>query len=196
MENFFVNPALAASGAALVASPIIIHLINRLRFRRVRFAAMEFLLQSQQKNRRRILIEQLLLLLLRILIVLAIMLLIARLILSQTVLSLLRGTAQAHHLIIIDDSGSMQALAGQEDESAFKKAKEMARKLAERGVKDPGTQNFTVLLLSSPRKALFREETANPEFVRRLRSKLDDPFEKTLLHTVRGMGYVLEDRAP
>ncbi len=31
--------------------------------------------------------------------------------------------------------------------------------------------------------------------VRRLRSKLDDPFEKKLLHTVRGMGYVLEDRA-
>ncbi|MDP3857750.1 MAG: heavy metal response regulator transcription factor [Stagnimonas sp.] len=31
--------------------------------------------------------------------------------------------------------------------------------------------------------------------VRRLRSKLDDPFETKLLHTVRGMGYVLEDRA-
>lgn len=30
--------------------------------------------------------------------------------------------------------------------------------------------------------------------VRRLRSKLDDGFEKPLLHTVRGMGYVLEPR--
>lgn len=30
--------------------------------------------------------------------------------------------------------------------------------------------------------------------VRRLRMKLDDPFETKLLHTVRGMGYVLEDR--
>jgi len=30
--------------------------------------------------------------------------------------------------------------------------------------------------------------------VRRLRAKLDDPFEKKLLHTVRGMGYVLESR--
>lgn len=30
--------------------------------------------------------------------------------------------------------------------------------------------------------------------VRRLRSKLDDPFARRLLHTVRGMGYVLEDR--
>ena len=31
--------------------------------------------------------------------------------------------------------------------------------------------------------------------IRRLRSKIDDPFETKLLHTVRGMGYVLEDRA-
>ena len=30
--------------------------------------------------------------------------------------------------------------------------------------------------------------------IRRLRSKLDQPFERPLLHTVRGMGYVLEDR--
>ena len=31
--------------------------------------------------------------------------------------------------------------------------------------------------------------------VRRLRSKLDEPFDSKLLHTVRGMGYVLEERA-
>ena len=31
--------------------------------------------------------------------------------------------------------------------------------------------------------------------VRRLRAKLDDPFTHKLLHTVRGMGYVLEDRS-
>jgi two-component system copper resistance phosphate regulon response regulator CusR len=30
--------------------------------------------------------------------------------------------------------------------------------------------------------------------VRRLRSKVDDPFAKKLIHTVRGVGYVLEDR--
>ena len=32
--------------------------------------------------------------------------------------------------------------------------------------------------------------------VRRLRNKLDAPFERSLLHTMRGMGYVLEDRVP
>lgn len=32
--------------------------------------------------------------------------------------------------------------------------------------------------------------------IRRLRNKLDAPFEHVLLHTVRGMGYVLEERQP
>jgi two-component system copper resistance phosphate regulon response regulator CusR len=31
--------------------------------------------------------------------------------------------------------------------------------------------------------------------VRRLRAKADDPFERKLIHTVRGVGYVLEERA-
>jgi two-component system copper resistance phosphate regulon response regulator CusR len=31
--------------------------------------------------------------------------------------------------------------------------------------------------------------------VRRLRAKIDDPFEKKLVHTVRGFGYVMEERA-
>ena len=30
--------------------------------------------------------------------------------------------------------------------------------------------------------------------MRRLRSKVDDPFERKLIHTVRGVGYVVEDR--
>jgi len=32
--------------------------------------------------------------------------------------------------------------------------------------------------------------------VRRLRSKVDDPFDTKLIHTVRGIGYVLEARTP
>jgi two-component system copper resistance phosphate regulon response regulator CusR len=31
--------------------------------------------------------------------------------------------------------------------------------------------------------------------VRRLRAKVDDPFERRLIHTVRGFGYVLEERS-
>ncbi|MDX1901972.1 MAG: heavy metal response regulator transcription factor [Gammaproteobacteria bacterium] len=31
--------------------------------------------------------------------------------------------------------------------------------------------------------------------IRRLRQKVDDPFEKKLIHTIRGMGYLLEERS-
>ncbi|HWI15990.1 MAG TPA: winged helix-turn-helix domain-containing protein, partial [Burkholderiales bacterium] len=31
--------------------------------------------------------------------------------------------------------------------------------------------------------------------IRRLRAKVDDPYPRKLIHTMRGMGYVLEDRA-
>ena len=52
--QFFLNPAFVLPGAALVSVPILIHILSRLRYKRVRFAAMEFLLESEELNRRRI----------------------------------------------------------------------------------------------------------------------------------------------
>ena len=41
----------------------------------------------------------------------------------------------------------------------------------------------------------FHTETNMVEVaVRRLRAKIDDPFSPKLLHNVRGLGYVLEER--
>ncbi|MCM3061029.1 winged helix-turn-helix domain-containing protein, partial [Bacillus subtilis] len=31
--------------------------------------------------------------------------------------------------------------------------------------------------------------------IKRLRAKIDNAYEKKLIHTIRGMGYVLEDRS-
>src|SRR5437764_4077813 len=102
MLQLFLNPYTMVAGAALVSSPIIIHLINRMRYRRVRWAAMEFLLKSQKRNRRRIIIEQIILLLLRILLVLLIGFLLARF------LGALAGPQQnTVHGVIIDDTPSM-----------------------------------------------------------------------------------------
>src|SRR5207249_12189294 len=78
MYELFLNPANMVIGGALISSPIIIHLINRMRFQRVRWAAMEFLLKSQKRNRRRLIIKQLILLALRILLVHLAGLLLAR----------------------------------------------------------------------------------------------------------------------
>ena len=68
--------------------------------------------------------------------------------------------------------------------------------------------NLLVLLLRRQGEVLSRTEIAEQVWdmnfdsatnvidvaIRRLRAKLDAPFERTLLHTVRGMGYVLEAR--
>ena len=45
---------LRAADDALVSAPVIIHLINRMRFRRVKWAAMEFLLKAQKRMRRKL----------------------------------------------------------------------------------------------------------------------------------------------
>ncbi|RLS51896.1 MAG: VWA domain-containing protein [Planctomycetota bacterium] len=143
----FLNPALFWPGLALVSLPIIIHLINRLRYRTVRFAAMEFLFASEQKNRRRVLIEQMLLLLARILLVLLILALVGRLILDPRHLSLFQG-AKTHHVVLLDDSGSMRDQVG--EGSAFDQAKIVLRDIIAQGADRPGTQRITVVMLSNP----------------------------------------------
>src|SRR5438034_11799602 len=99
MYELFLNPANMVIGGALISSPIIIHLINRMRFKRIRWAAMEFLLKSQKRNRRRLIIEQLILLALRILIVLLLGFILGRLVWgAQT------AGQSAMHYVILDDS--------------------------------------------------------------------------------------------
>jgi hypothetical protein len=171
IASHFLNSAFVLPGLALASVPIIIHLLNRLRYKKVRFAAMEFLLQSQQRNKRRLMMEQLLLLLLRVLIVLGIVALIARMVLDPTQLSLFRGT-QSHHLVLLDDSASMQQRWG--ETTAFDEGLEIVRRLASEGAKRPDTQKFTLIRLSRPREALFTERDVNEGLVTELDTKLEN----------------------
>lgn len=168
--NHFFNPALLAGGAALIALPVIIHLINRLRYRRVRFAAMEFLLQSQQRNRRRILMEQLLLLLMRMAIVACVVLLIARLILDPSEMSLFRG-AKSHHVVLLDDSGSMRERWA--ETSAFQEALGVVNQLISEGARRPDTQSFSLLRLSRPEQPFASQRDVNDALTLEMATKLD-----------------------
>src|SRR5437762_3763520 len=96
--DFLAHPWYMAAGGAAASLPILIHLINRMRFKRIRWAAMEFLLKSQKRNRRRLIIEQLILLLLRILLVLLAGFLVARF------LPVGAGQRGATHVIVVDDT--------------------------------------------------------------------------------------------
>src|SRR3954467_9120506 len=123
----FLNPYTMVAGAALVSSPILIHLINRMRFRRVRWAAMEFLLKSQKRNRRRLIIEQLILLFLRILLVLLAAFLVARFV-GELLAS--EGTGSTH-LVVLDDTFSMgdRSAEANHPPTALESAKEQILKL-------------------------------------------------------------------
>src|SRR3954466_9592421 len=132
MESLFTHPLTMAAGAALVSAPVIIHLINRMRFRRVRWAAMEFLLKAQKRMRRKLILEQLLLLLLRCLLVFLAGVLFARFL----GFSPLQGkeTRATAHVVILDDSPSMadgwRAEDGQLTDAFEQAKKELGEKIA------------------------------------------------------------------
>src|SRR5947209_12026845 len=127
MFELFLNPAYLAAGSALVSLPILIHLINRMRFKRIRWAAMEFLLKSQKRNRRKLIIEQLILLALRCLLVLLAGLLLARFQLSGG------SGAGSYHYVVIDDTPSMgdQWRIGEVKHTSLEAAKDEVERLAD-----------------------------------------------------------------
>ena len=95
----FLNPLLLWA-IPLAALPVIIHLLNRRRFTRVPWAAMEYLLAAMKRNRKRLRMEQWLVLLLRTLAVLFLILLVAR---PQLEGGGLIGV-QKHHVVLLNDS--------------------------------------------------------------------------------------------
>src|SRR5437763_9644893 len=103
----FVTPAFAIAGVALAAVPIIIHILNRRRYRTVQWAAMDFLLRAMKKNRRRLRFEHWLLLAVRCCVLGLLGLALARpLACDQKSLAGL-STRSGLHVLVIDNSYSM-----------------------------------------------------------------------------------------
>ena len=120
----FLNPMLLWA-LPLAAVPIVIHILNRRRFHRVPWAAMEFLLKAMKRNRKRLRMEQWLVLLLRTLAVLLLALLVSR---PQLGGGALFG-ARTHHVVLLDDSASMLQQSG--STNLFERARDRLRSLAE-----------------------------------------------------------------
>lgn len=157
LSQWFVHPALLG-GLALLAVPIIIHLIHRFRFKRVRWAAMEFLLDSQRRNRRRLLLEHLILLLLRCALMALVVFLVARPQTGGRLARMLAGGEKTQHIVILDDSFSMgQAIdtvppATEETSggTAFDAATSAVSDLVRRLAQQPGAHVLTLIRTSSP----------------------------------------------
>jgi hypothetical protein len=169
LSQYFLNPAFFLPGAALVLLPILIHILSRLRYRRVRFAAMEFLLESEELNRRRILLEQLLQLFLRILAILLITLLIARLLLDPGRLLMLRG-ASRHHVVLLDDTLSLRERDG--DSNLFQRSLSTLETMLVEGVRQSGSARVTILPLSDPRRPIISDRVLDSAFVQELIPRL------------------------
>ena len=93
--------------APLVALPILIHLLNRIRYRRVRWAAIDFLLTTERRAVRRARLRQLLLMALRVLLLAAALGALAQPIFRGSLASLLGGSRQV--AVALDASASMAA---------------------------------------------------------------------------------------
>ncbi|HUS64325.1 MAG TPA: BatA domain-containing protein, partial [Kofleriaceae bacterium] len=114
-------------GVLGVALPIVIHLIGRRRAKRVRFAALDFLLGSDRKVKRRLRLRELLLLLARVLACLAVPLALAKPFTACEARGpqVSRGPQAA--VLIIDNS--FAATYEDDDESLLARSRERARKI-------------------------------------------------------------------
>ena len=107
----FLHPSIAWFAAGLAPVPLIIHLINRRRYRVQRWAAMAFLLRAQRRSTRRIRLERWLLLAIRTLIVILVPLALARPMLRSTALTAGLTGVSIRRILMIDHSLSTAAPA-------------------------------------------------------------------------------------
>src|SRR5262249_48623147 len=111
-------------GLALGSAPILIHLLNRRRYKETQWAAMRFLLEAVRKNSRRLRIEQLLLLIVRTLLLILLVVAMAQPVVEQLGAFFQPGQP-AHKILVIDASFSMGLQA--RESSLFDRAREAAR---------------------------------------------------------------------
>jgi len=155
----FVNPLLLM-GAAAASAPIIIHLLNRRRFKVVNWAAMEFLLASSRRNFRRVRLQEIILLVLRTLVLLLVALALARPFMSGAAAVL--GGSQRYVVMVIDNSFSMGYSGGSPRpyDEAVAAAGRLLDTLNEGDV-------VSLVALSDRARPLVREPSLDIETVRR-----------------------------
>ncbi len=157
----FVHPAIAAGALGCGLIPVVIHLINRRRHRRVPWAAMAFLLAANRRSARRMWIEQWLLLAARVLLIMLLGWTVARPYLPASAF-LSAGSQRLHRVIVLDNSGSMNAVAS-EGQSRFEQAKLFAEQLlASFNARDA----VSLVTLGEPAEAVIAHAAYDHRFVR------------------------------
>ncbi len=168
----FVNPLLVG-GLALIAVPILIHILSRRRFRVVEWGAMQFLLEAERENRKRVQFEQWLLLLLRCLAMALLALLLARPFVQPGFVATLLGAKSAvHRYVLIDDSASMgyRGSSVRDFDLLMESTERLLAWLRSEAPNDP----VTVLTTSDPATPVIEAQTLSKLSMDDLRSRLRD----------------------
>ncbi|WP_442506415.1 BatA domain-containing protein [Novipirellula sp. SH528] len=137
----FLYPALTI-GFLFVAVPLLVHLINMLRHRRQKWAAMDFLLASYRKQKKWIRLRQLLLLLARLAVAAVLIAMLCGWNGGGQILGVLGGTT-THHVVVLDDSYSMGDASG--GTTAYARALQALQELTRRLATDDGNHQLTVM---------------------------------------------------
>ena len=171
----FSHPALLW-GLLIAGVPVLIHLINMFRHRRVPWAAMEFLLISQRRNRTWVLLKQLILLLMRMAAMAAVVLMLAQPRLPTQWGRFWDGR-RVHHIVLLDDSYSMTDHDGAV--VAFDRAKAAAEHIGVEAARSPHSQSFTLIRFSQAAdskrgKPDILDEPVAGDFTKRLSDRLKD----------------------
>ena len=166
-----IHPWLLGLGAALMSVPIIIHLLNKRKFKIVDWAAMEFLLDADRRNRRRIRLENLILLLLRCLAVLLLGFLVARPFLSRSITSGWVDAPRFERIVMLDDSLSMEVRSG--NQSALEAAKESVHQLVDSLVESSADETFTLFVMSDPKEPLLNAKRVTGESIAEIKGIVD-----------------------
>jgi hypothetical protein len=170
----FVHPALLA-GIGLASVPLIIHLLNRQRYKPMPWAAMRFVLAAYRRTRRRARLENLLLLLLRMAAIALLALAISRPFTGSR--SPLAGLAESRRdvVLVLDASASTGYRAGVEStfERIVARAKEIVLAL-------DGTRDDRVRLLvagAQPRLIAWRRPDEALSVIATLDAPTDEPLD-------------------
>lgn len=175
LGGFMLNPALAMLGVAAIASPILIHLLNKRKFRKVEWAAMDFLLEADKKNRRRVRLENLILLLLRCLACILIGLLLARPINQLKLMAGLMNEEEFERIVLLDDSISM--LVENDSKTSMDNAKESLVQFV-RGLASTGHKElFTLYLASNPTQPVYGPAQIDTRTAEEIAADIEDEVQ-------------------
>lgn len=159
----FLNQSLLW-GAAAFTIPLIIHILNRSRFKTIEWGAMHLLDSVVKVNHRRFRIDQLILLLIRCAIPILLAFCLARPVLTGA--EALLGQSPVSLILLIDDSYSMQT-----EESASTRFEEAIAAASQVIQNAPRGSDFSVILTGGSPRHLLEKPVFDPEIVvRKLKS--------------------------